>query len=138
MEPIGYLFEGRLQEKAARMNEAVLKQNSQQALAESGAAVEAQSRNIQQLMGRQRAAIAQAGGGFGGSAEDVARQSAAEAELDLLNTQYEGQMRSRGLLAEAQQERFRGVAAKRVSYLRAYKSFSDAAAKAASGSGGGG
>ena len=122
LDAIGAIAEGRTADKAARYNASVLESNAEQVVRESNAAIEAQGRNIQQQMGRQRAAIAQSGGGFGGSAEDVARQSMAEAELDLLNTRYEGQMRARGLIAEAKMQRFQGKAAKRQSYLKATSS----------------
>lgn len=118
VESLAYIAEGRDAAAAGRANARILTSNAEQVIAESNAAVEAQSRNIARQMGRQRAAIAQSGG-FGGSAEDIARQSMAEAELDMLNTRYEGQMRARGLLTEAKMERWQGKVAKKQSYLKA-------------------
>lgn len=53
-------------------------------------------------LGRQRAAIAQAGtGGFSGSALDVIRDSTVNAELDALAARFRGQSRSHALRTQA-------------------------------------
>jgi hypothetical protein len=60
---------------------------------------EAQRRAGRQSLGAQSASFAQAGGGVD---EGVIKQSAVNAELDALNIRYGGQMRSTGLLNQAQ------------------------------------
>lgn len=118
-EVLGALAEGSQAEAAGQANANILRGNASQVVVETGMAKEAMNREQQTALGRQRAAIAQAGGGFGGSASDVGRRSAAEAELDLLNTQYEGDMRRRGLLAQARIEEWQGKQAKKMGYLKA-------------------
>jgi hypothetical protein len=63
-------------------------------------------------LGQQRAAIAQAGVGLGGSALDIMEQSADRAELDALTMRYEGDLRSKGLLAAAEGARYEGRVAR--------------------------
>lgn len=58
---------------------------------------EALRRNIRSSLGRQRAAIAESGTGFGGSNLQVAKQSEAAGELDALNLRYQGQLERIGL-----------------------------------------
>jgi hypothetical protein len=52
-------------------------------------------------MGEQAAAIAQSGTGPGGSNALIVEQSATNAELDALNTRYEGQVRRTSFLNQA-------------------------------------
>lgn len=65
-----------------------------------------QRRKARQMLGSQRAAISESGVGFMGSALDIAEESATRAELDALTIRYEGDLESRGLLADAEQERY--------------------------------
>lgn len=82
-------------------NAAVARNNSTSALSESAAAQNAQRRKARQILGEQRAGIAQSGTGFGGTNADIMEQSATLAELDALNLAYEGDMKSRSYLAGA-------------------------------------
>jgi hypothetical protein len=93
---------------------------------QAGAKEEAQRRRSRQMLGAQRAAIAQAGIGLGGSALDIAEQSELMAELDSLTIRYEGELRAKGLLAQADMDRysadvykFTGKQAKKDSFMRA-------------------
>jgi 1-aminocyclopropane-1-carboxylate deaminase/D-cysteine desulfhydrase-like pyridoxal-dependent ACC family enzyme len=93
---------------------------------QAGAKEEAQRRRSRQMLGAQRAAIAQAGIGLGGSALDIAEQSELMAELDSLTIRYEGELRAKGLLAQADMDRysadvykFSGKQAKKDSFMRA-------------------
>lgn len=88
---IGIFSGGRAEAAALRRQAAVARQ---QALADE----EAQRRESRQFLGRQAAAMAEAGGGID---EGVARQSAVLAELDALNIRYAGQLKASGLLADA-------------------------------------
>lgn len=87
---------------------------------------EAQRRQAKQVLGEQRAALAQAGIGLSGSASDVYGQSAARAELDALNIRYSGELDARGLLAQSDQYRYdasvnrmNATSARRGGYLNA-------------------
>jgi hypothetical protein len=69
------------------------------------AAEEEQLRREQRaFLGKQRAAFAEAGIGPGGTAGLIMDQSDVLAELDALNIRYGGQMRSKGLIAQASAE----------------------------------
>lgn len=96
------------QAQADEYNATIQSQNASVARQQAGAREEAQRRQARQVLGEQRAALAQAGIGLSGSAADVYGQSAANAELDALNIRYEGELESRGLLAQSQLSRYEG------------------------------
>jgi multidrug resistance efflux pump len=73
---------------------------------QANAREEQQRRRARQVLGQQRGAIAESGVGFIGSALDIAEESATRAELDALTIRYEGELASKGLLADAEQERY--------------------------------
>lgn len=73
---------------------------------QANAREEQQRRKARQLLGQQRGAIAQSGVGMMGSALDIAEESAARAELDSLTIRYEGELAAKGLLADAEGERY--------------------------------
>lgn len=89
------------QAAAANYNATVQRQQADQALAVANADEERQRRAGRAVLGQQRAAIAESGGGFGGSAFDIMSDSATAAELDALNIRYQGQLQSRGFRAQA-------------------------------------
>lgn len=60
------------------------------------------------FLGRQAAAIAQAGIGSGGTAGLLADQSGVYSELDALTTRYQGQLQGTGLVARANASAFQG------------------------------
>lgn len=70
---------------------------------------ESQRREASQIAGAQAAAMAQAGGGAGGTNDLVARQSAVLAELDALNIRYGGLTKRAALLSEAKAVKREGV-----------------------------
>ena len=76
-------------------------------------------READQVLGSQAAAYAQSGGGMGGSAADVMRQSAVNAELDALTTRYEGELQAWGFRAGADQDRFTAGAVKQAGAFKA-------------------
>lgn len=86
---------------AGRQNAKTLKMQSIAANQQSVADEEATRRRARQILGMQRAAIAESGLGYEGSAGLIAQQSAANAELDALNTRYNGYMRALGLLSDS-------------------------------------
>lgn len=69
---------------------------------------EAQRRESNAILGKQRAAIAEAGLGSGGTTGMLADQSSVLAELDALNIRYNGLLRGAGLLSDAAMTRFGG------------------------------
>lgn len=123
------------QQQAQQYNAIVKKQNAALARQQAGAREEQQRRGARQVLGQQRAALAQAGIGEGGSALDIEEQSAVRAELDALTIAYEGELQAKGLLASAQQDIYQGEVAaaagenaKTASYISAGSSILSGAA----------
>ena len=92
----------------------------------AGRREEQQRRKARQVLGEQRAALVQSGIGMMGSALDIEEQSATAAELDALSIRYEGELAAKGMLYDAEAEKFEGRAAlaagknaKNASYLKA-------------------
>jgi len=105
--------QGRSQQQAQQYNAIIKQQNAQAARQQAGARENQQRRISRQLLGQQRAALAQAGIGVGfGSALDIEEQSAIRAEFDALTIRYEGEMQAKGLLAAAEQDLFQGQVAR--------------------------
>ena len=89
-----------------------------------------QRNETRKLLGKQRAAIAESGVGFGGSSQDIYLQSARDAELDALNLRYAGELGSRGLMGQAAAERMEGRARARQAGYQAVGSVLGGVAKA--------
>ena len=119
MQAVGSIAQGNAANAAAQANATALSNQAEAELRASGAREEQQRRQNRQFLGAQRAALAQAGIGVDGSAYDIARQSAINAELDALNIRYEGQLRSKNLRDQATITRFEGKQAKTAGYLGA-------------------
>jgi hypothetical protein len=142
MSAIGAIQQGEAAQAQAQAEANAARRNA--LIKEMQAGVERQQANIREeqqrrqargLLGRQRAAVAQAGIGFGGSALDVMEDSANKAELDSLTIRYEGDLRSRGLLADAESDRYaaevaivKGKNAKKAAYISAGASILSGAA----------
>lgn len=94
------------QAQADEYNATVASQNAAVRRQQYVAQEEAQRRQAKQLLGEQRAALAQAGIGLSGSAADVYGQSVARSELDAMNIRYTGELEASGLLAQADQYRY--------------------------------
>lgn len=90
--------------QANEYNAAVLRQRADIAASVYNQREEQRRRNNRIEAGRRAAAIAQTGLGFEGSNAAIDEQSAVFAELDALNTRYEGYLEGRGLLSQAAQE----------------------------------
>lgn len=139
-QAVGAIAEGQAQKEAykaqANVNEynaKVSEMNAQIARNNASVREEALRRKSRQVLGQQRGAIAQAGIAFSGSALDIIEQSSVMAELDALNTRYEGDLQSRGLLATAAGERYQAEAnrinaknAEKASYIKAGASVASA------------
>lgn len=119
MQAVGSIAQGNAANAAAQANATALSNQAEAELRASGAREEQQRRQNRQFLGAQRAALAQAGIGVDGSAYDIARQSAINAELDALDIRYEGQLRSKNLRDQATITRFEGKQAKTAGYLGA-------------------
>lgn len=115
----GALVQGQDAHAAGNYNAAALGQQAHVAQSQAYADEEAQRRAARQVMGTQAAAVAQAGGGSGGTTAKLVEQSAIAAELDALNIRYGGQIKATGLLAQAQGERLAGQAGRRQGYFLA-------------------
>lgn len=87
-------------------------QQARQAGQRASAAEEAQRREARQVLGGQRAAIAQSGTSFSGSNMDIMRQSTTAAELDALNIQYAGNVERGNFLEEGKMRRYNQSALK--------------------------
>lgn len=108
MSAIGALNQGQQQSSQyqhaadiARYNEAVGRSRAQSALDVGNQKEEMQRRQARLVIGQQRAASAQSGFGFSGSALDVERQSQVMAELDALNIRYGAQLEAQGFKSQA-------------------------------------
>jgi hypothetical protein len=160
MQAVGAIQQGKMAQAQGQAQQNAANYNARMKEIEAGitreqtnAREEQQRRQARQVMGRQRAAVAQAGIGWGGSALDIMEESATFAELDALTIRYEGDLKAKGLLAEAEYDRYSGAvaaamgkAAKKASYVSAaasllsgaagaYKGFAAAPAGTAGGSG---
>lgn len=117
MQALGQIQQGQAANAAAKYNASILEQNARVERQQAMQREEQQRRQAGQILGQQRAAYAQAGGGMGGSALDVATQSGRDAELDALTLRYEGELRARGLETSAAMERFAGQQARTHGYM---------------------
>lgn len=95
---------------AGNANAAALGQQAHVAQSQGYADEQTQRRQSAQVLGEQAAAIAQAGGGTGGTSAKVAEQSGINAELDALNIRYGGTMKASGLMAQAAAAKAQGRA----------------------------
>jgi len=114
------------QAAADRANAAQAEQNAQISLQQAAAKESQQRVQARQVLGAQRAAIAQNDIGWGGTAADIMSQSAASAELDALNIRYQGDIEARGFRYQsamdtynAKQAQIAGANAKTSSYFNA-------------------
>jgi hypothetical protein len=112
-QAIGAIEEGKAEKEAANArananiyNAKVREMQAGIARQQANAREEQQRRKGRQILGAQRAAISESGIGLMGSALDIAEESSTRAELDALTVRYEGELESKGLLADAEQERY--------------------------------
>lgn len=123
------------QANADKYNAQIASQNADIVSQQAAAQEATQRRKAALVAGEQRAAQAQSGLAFTGSALDVAQQSAANAELDALNIRYEGQLKRRGLLANAQQDSYGADVAGQNSNSAALGGYLNAGSKILGGTG---
>lgn len=101
------------QAQANAYNAQVMRNNAQIASEQGNANEEAQRRHARQVMGAQRAAIAEAGIGTEGTGGDLVEQSASNAELDAMNIRYNAHLQNVGFLNEANLQDWYGTQARR-------------------------
>jgi hypothetical protein len=118
-QAVGQLAAGESAKAAAEQNAAMMRQEAEIARRQGVAQSTARERATRQFLGRQRAAIGQAGIGFEGSAQDVMLESATAAELDVMNTMYEAELRAKGLMNQATITSWEGKQARRASRMAA-------------------
>lgn len=153
---VGALVEGRQESREARMAAKAEKYQRDIALnnaaavgQQTSARIEEQRREAKQILGTQRAGIAESGTAFSGSNSDVIRQSTINAELDALNIGYGGEMERTGLLNEAAAHdynrrihKYRGKQAMQLRWFKAaaagMSAYGGAGGGGGSGGGGGG
>lgn len=111
------IMQGQQQAAMHNYNASILNQNARIERQQADAREEAKRRETAMILGTQRAAFAQAGAGLDGSAADVMKQSATNAELDALTLRYEGDLRARGLKEQAKQEKYAAKTAITQSYF---------------------
>lgn len=99
------------QQQAANYNATVEKQNAMSAEAAASANELNQRRQNDQIMGAQRARVAESAGGFTGTNVGVLNQSGANLELSALNMRYQGAMQARGLLAQSNLDQYQASVA---------------------------
>lgn len=87
---------------AGKQNARALQLQSIAANQQATADEDATRRRARQILGLQAAAIAESGSGYEGSAGLLAQQSEREAEMDALNTRYNGRLRALGLLSDSE------------------------------------
>ncbi len=116
---VGAIQQGQAAAQASQESAQIAEENARIARQQSVAREDALRREQRRFSGEQRAGIAQSGTGFEGTNLNIARETAQLQELDLLNTRYEGLLQSRGLLAQAEQHKRAGQAARQQSLLKA-------------------
>lgn len=90
-------------DQSGQYNSSVLQRQARIVQAQGYQDEAAQRRQANQVLGVQEASFSEAGGGLGGTAAGVVRQSAVNAELDALQLRYNGLLRGSGLLAQSNQ-----------------------------------
>lgn len=98
---------------AQEYNATIADANAKATLEQTNAREEQQRRQFRSLQGEAIAGMAQSGTALNGSNLDVLKQNAINNELDALTIRYEGQMQSRGLMAQAQLDRYGADASRR-------------------------
>lgn len=89
------------QSRIASRNAQLLRTQAATARQQAGLDEEAQRRDARRFLGTQRAAVGQAGIGYGGSVADLLEDSAVQAELDALNIRYGGELQATDILNQA-------------------------------------
>lgn len=95
----------------AKQQAKILEKQGQTVLTQSAAEQSRVRRAGRRVLAEQRAAIGQAGIGFGGTSRDLMLDSATDLEMDVATVGYRGQLEASGLSQQAAQERARSKSA---------------------------
>lgn len=113
------ISQGNAAKAAGEANAKMQEQEASMARSQGNARQEAMRRRAREVLGQQRAAIGQAGIGWGGSAQDILEQSAVNMELDTMNIGYEAELQARGLINKSTMSRWEGKQAQRAGQVKA-------------------
>jgi hypothetical protein len=108
VQATGDLIQGLDAKRAADYNATARQMEARATLQQSAGQEQQQRQKGREALGRQAAAVGQAGIGYGGSAAGVMNQSAVNAELDAQNVRYRGQFTAYGYNTQAQADRYEG------------------------------
>lgn len=103
LQGVGSIAQAGQTRDALRQGAANTDAEGQQVLAEGYQNESTNRRSARQLLGEQAASLAENGGSAG--AEDLVKQSEANAELDALNIRYGANTKAQGLFSQADQMR---------------------------------
>lgn len=125
--------QGKAAQRAAEYNAKVQEVEAKQRSREANLEEESRRRRIRQILGGQRAELAESGIGFEEMGQSLIADSAKFGELEALNVRYSGETARRGLLAGANIARFQGQAARAAGRAQRNASYLKAASSLASG-----
>ncbi|MCB2012927.1 MAG: hypothetical protein KDF64_20460 [Geminicoccaceae bacterium] len=131
MQAWGQYQQGEAAKDAAEYQATVHRQNAALRRKQASADEEKHRREMRQRIGMQRAAEAESGFAFEGSALDLMEQTVRNGEMDALNIRYAGQLDSRALELGADNAELEGINAQRAARTRAVASLVSGAATAA-------
>lgn len=120
---------------AAGYNARLARQNAGTVSEQADLREEQMRREARQVQGGQRAAIAESGTGFEGSNLDIYRQDAALAELDALNTRYEGALARTSYMNEASAQDYQRRSLKKAAGMAKVNAWMSAGAELVGGAG---
>lgn len=130
---VGMISQAQSAKSAANYNAAVAERNATVSRQQAAANEAAQRRENYRAMGRIRAGYGAAGVTPEGSPLDILESSAAEAELDALNTRYKGELTAIGYQDEATLQRSRASSAMTAGVLNAGSALLSGAGKSYAG-----
>jgi hypothetical protein len=116
---VGAMQQGKAAQQQAEYNAKVAENNAIMARQQAGAEQSKIARNTRMRIGAQRAAYGASGFTVQGSPLDVLGETAALGKYDELVANYNGEVRARGLQAQAQQYRLEGQAARQAGRIGA-------------------
>ena len=119
LQAIGQIGAGESAQAAASRNAELMRRQAELTQQQGVTRAIAQERRGRELLGKQRAAVGQAGIGWEGSAEDVMRESSTMAQLDAMSTFYESELQATALRNRASISEWEGKQARRASRVGA-------------------
>ncbi len=120
MQALGTYSQAGSQADALRKNARLLDQNAVLTEKQAALAEQLQRKRSGQILGAQRASIAQSGFAPVGTMAQIAEESGTAAELDALNIRYEGALKAKSMRDEAAQMRTSARAVKQAGALGAF------------------